>query len=122
MNTLKKLASVFMATLLCFTLFSFVGCGGKGETYTAYEFTVQYEDGSAASGVQVQLCAIENGAVTTCYAPVATDEAGKAVYNPQGFPGAGLYEVHVLNYEVVSEDETPTKYSAMTIVIRASAE
>lgn len=94
--------------------------------YTAYEFTLVYENGDPATDISVQLCTIDEttGELGMCYMPVAADANGKLTYNPNGFPGAGVYEIHLLDsamQAVEFEGETLTKaeYAAFTLTIKA---
>ena len=129
MKTLKKLANVFLAAMMCFAMFAFASCGGdknKSTPPTAYEFTIVYENGGPATGVYVQLCTIDEktGELGMCYAPVYADSnsKGKVTYNPNGFPGVGVYEIHLLgndmqplNFE--GESMTKAKYERFTLTI-----
>ena len=126
MKTLKKFASIFMAAMMCFAMFVFASCGDKKETYTAYEFTLVYENGEPAKDISVQLCTIDKttGELGMCYMPVAADENGKVTYNPNGFPGAGVYEIHLLDsamqaVEFEGETKTTAEYAAFTLTIKA---
>lgn len=128
MNTMKKLASVFFAVIMCFAMFAFASCGGdknEGTTYTAYEFTVVYENGDPAADISVQLCTIDEatGALGSCFQPVKADANGKVVYNPAGFPGAGVYEIHLLDasYQAVEfegETKTTSTFASFTLTIK----
>ena len=126
MKTMQKWTSVFFAMIMCFAMFAFSSCGGsKEKTYTAYEITVLYENGKPATDVYVQLCTIDEttGELGMCYQPAKVDAKGKIEYSPAGFPGAGVYEIHVLdaNYQAVEvEGETITKavYGAYTVTIK----
>lgn len=89
-------------------------------TYTAYEFTVIGADGKPATGVSIQLCDISNA--TVCYMPVAVDANGKAIYTPMGFPGEGVYEIHILKGSEQVEFDGPTQttneYGAITLTLK----
>ena len=125
MNTMKKLASVFFAVIMCFAMFAFTSCGDKEKTYTAYEFTVVYENGDPATDISVQLCTIDEatGALGSCFQPVKADANGKVVYSPAGFPGAGVYEIHLLDasYQAVEfegETKTTSTFASFTLTIK----
>ena len=75
--------------------------------------------------ISVQLCTIDEttGTLGACFAPVKADANGKVVYNPAGFPGAGVYEIHLLNasYQAVEfegETKTTTTFAAFTLTIK----
>ena len=125
MNTLKILASVFVAAMMCFAIFAFSSCGDKKEPLTAYEFTLVYENGDPVTDLSVQLCTIDEttGELGMCYMPVAADANGKITYNPTGFPGAGVYEIHLLDgsmqaVEFEGETKTTAEYAAFTLTIK----
>ena len=118
-----------MALMLSFGTGAMISaCGGDNgngtsseQTENAYIFTVLNADGTAAVGVNVQLCALGNASV--CYMPVATDANGKANYAPMGFPGAGEYEIHLLDeynhpLEFDGPVSTPTIYSEITLTLK----
>ena len=129
MKLFKKIAMVTMALMLSFGTGAMISaCGGDNgngtsseQTENAYIFTVLNADGTAAVGVNVQLCALGNASV--CYMPVATDANGKANYAPMGFPGAGEYEIHLLDeynhpLEFDGPVSTPTIYSEITLTLK----
>ena len=127
MKTLQKWTSVFFAVIMCFAMFAFTACGGNkesGKTYTAYEFTLVYENGDPATDVSVQLCTInDDGSLGMCYAPVKADANGKVTYKPAGFPGADVYEIHLLGADMLPKEfegatKTTTKYEAFTLTIK----
>lgn len=129
MKKIKKFAAICLATICCFAVGAcLTACGGKGDnsvsseqpTYTAYEFTVIGADGKPATGVSIQLCDISNA--TVCYMPVAVDANGKAIYTPMGFPGEGVYEIHILKGSEQVEFDGPTQttneYGAITLTLK----
>ena len=126
MTTMKKLASVFFAVIMCFATFAFASCGkdkNENKTYTAYEFTLVYEDGNPAKGYFVQLCTIDEstGELGMCYNPAEADANGKVIYTLA--PNAGVYEIHLLNasYQAVEfegEKTTAATYGAYTLTIK----
>lgn len=121
MKTMKKLASVFFAVIMCFAMFAFTSCGDKEKTYTAYEFTLIYEDGNPAEGYSVQLCTIDEAGM--CFQPVKANAEGKVTYTPSGFPGAGVYEIHILDsksarVEFEGEAKTADTFDAYTLTIK----
>ena len=135
MKLFKSLAIFTMALGFCFAAGA---CGGDTDstsstpsnsstqssveqTTDAYVFTVLNADGSAAQGVNVQLCVLGNSAA--CFMPVATDANGKVSYNPMGFPGAGEYEIHLfdLSMQPLEFDgpvSTPTVYGEITLTLK----
>lgn len=130
MKKFKKLATLGLALMLSFGFGAMASsCFGDGsesssstseasKTYTAYEFVVKNADGSAATGY-VQLCIGTN----TCYNPVAVDAEGKVTYNPDSFPGAGVYDIHFLNasYAQVSFDgpsQTAATYGEYVLTLK----
>lgn len=133
MKKFGKLASLCLALMFAFGLGAFASCTNGGdssasssesETLTAYKFIVLNADNSAAQNVYVQLCAYQdNGELGTCYAPVAVDENGIVSANPAGLPGAGVYQIHLLNsaYEALEFNgltDTPAEYSEITLTLK----
>ena len=97
----------------------------KAPSYTAYEFTLVYENGDPATDISVQLCTIDEatGALGSCFQPVKADANGKVVYSPAGFPGAGVYEIHLLDasYQAVEfegETKTTSTFASFTLTIK----
>lgn len=133
MKIFKKIAALCMAISLCVGVGALAtSCGGgdndasssqqQNET-TGYLFKVVNADGSAASDVYVQLC---DGVSGICYGNVAVDETGSVLYNSttaKDFPGAGVYDIHVLGGEFMDDfpfdgpTATPEAYSTETIVL-----
>ena len=125
MKLFKKLATLTMALGFCFGAGATVAaCGGNEQTTSAiaYEFIILNADGSAAEGVNVQLCVLGNAA--TCYMPIAADAHGKVIYTPAGFPGKGEYEIHLLSADYSTSLEfdgpvsTPTIYSTIILTLK----
>ena len=130
MKLFKRLAMMAMALGFCFCAGATVAaCGGDNgngtsseQTTNAYTFIVLNADGSAAEGVNVQLCVLGNSAA--CFMPVAADANGEVVYTPTGFPGAGEYEIHLLSADYSTSLEfngpvtTPTIYSTITLTLK----
>ena len=130
MKLFKKIAMVTMALMLSFGAGAMISaCGGDNgngtsseQTANAYTFIVLNADGTAAVGVNVQLCVLGNSAA--CFMPVAADANGKVVYSPAGFPGAGEYEIHLLSADYSTSLEfdgpvsTPTIYSEITLTLK----
>lgn len=135
MKLFKKLAALCMAISLCACVGVFAAsCGGAGgnseqssseqqQTATGYLFKVVNADGTpAASTYAVQLCK----GLELCYTPAFLDAKGEAVYNSTaviGFPGEGVYDIHVLGGDFMDSVEfdgptqTPANYSAEYIVL-----
>lgn len=110
MKMFKKLAGLCLALTLCVGLGAIASCGGSSKDddksttseapapATKYEVTVLNADGTSATDVKVQFCAMNaDGTLGACYAPVAVDANGVCAYSPMGFPGVGIYEIHVLD-------------------------
>ena len=125
MKLFKRLAMMAMTLGFCFCAGATVAaCGGNEQTTsaTAYVFIILNEDGSAAEGVNVQLCVLGNAAA--CYMPIAADANGKVIYTPAGFPGKGEYEIHLLSADYSTSLEfngpvsTPTVYSTITLTLK----
>ena len=149
MKILKKIAALCMAISLCVCVGVFAAsCGGAGDssatqsseapqTATGYLFKIVDKDGNAVTSytcevagetvtnpIQVQLCQ----GTTMCFMPVALDDNGQAIYNAttaMGFPGAGVYDIHILgggefgtdNLEFEGATQTPANYSTEYIVL-----
>ena len=111
--------AIILAIVLPATLGSSNNSKDKTPSYTAYEFTLVYENGDPATDVSVQLCI----GADMCFQPVKADSNGKVVYNPAGFPGADVYEIHLLNasYQAVEFEgatTTTATYGAYTLTIK----
>ncbi len=139
MSKIKKIISILASAVLCFATFAFVACGGGDDSSTpASPNTESSDTGSneeldcyvfnivnAEGVVYVQLCEYAADGVTlgTCYMPVQADENGKVEYTAMGFPGAGVYEIHLLDesYQAIAFEETnkktPATYSEITLTI-----
>ena len=136
MKKFKKLAAICMAISFCVGVGAFAAsCGGASnnsaaqsssedtQTATGYLFKVVKADGSAAdSSYAVQLCK----GLELCYNPCFLGADGQATYNSttvQGFPGEGVYDIHVLggdfmdNVEFDGPTQTPANYSSEYIVL-----
>ncbi len=114
MKKLNKFIAFVATAILCFAMFAFAGCN-KAEAYT---FTVKNADGTAATGVEIQLCNMnENG---VCDMPVSVDENGKAEVVPTW--GEGEFEIHVLknNNQVEFEgaEKTPATFDEIEITLK----
>ena len=122
MKTLKKWMAILVATVLSLGICVLAtACKGneddKGNA-TAYTFQILDANGNGAEGYSIQLCA-KTG---TCYAPAKADASGNVTYNAAGFPGEGVYDIHVLdlnNKPIAFEgaNETPANYNSNVIVI-----
>ena len=135
MKLIKKIATVCMAVMFAFGLGTFTACkdtgsssessgSGASETLTAYKFIVLNADETPAQNVSVQLCAYkEDGSLGACYQPVAVDANGIADKNPAGLPGAGVYQIHILDassnpVEFDGATDTPAEYSEITLTLK----
>jgi hypothetical protein len=126
MKLSKKILSLCMAAALCFGVGALTACGGNGgssessssneQSASGYLFKVVTADGQAPEvGVyQIQLCK----GVESCFMPIALDENGTAMINESvivGFPGAGVYDIHILGPEL-NEDGFPyAEYEGATV-------
>ena len=134
MKALKKIAGICLALTLCFGIGALTACNdnaGNTSSITSeqptgasgYKFKVLNADGTPAVGYQVQLCILNSkGEQTACYMPIAVGENGQVTYAPQGFPGAGTYNIHVLDaknaqVEFEGAEKTPTEYNTEDIVL-----
>ena len=91
---------------------------GANNNATAYTFQIVDANGNGAEGYAVQLCA-KSG---TCYNFVIADASGNVTYTPDGFPGEGVYDIHVLDaakkqVTFDGEQETPATYNSNVIVL-----
>ena len=137
MRKFKKLLTLFVAAFLCFGLCAFASCDGDNsspsesspssnvETTDAYVFTVLNADNTPATNVYIQLCTPDGTEPYVCYAPVATDANGKATYNAAGFPGEGVWAIHVLGstynqLTFTGATQTPASYGAITLTLSAN--
>ena len=80
MKTKFKAALLACLTLcLAIAAFAFAGCVGNDGYDGSYKVTVQYADGSAVTGVRIQLCVLdEDGEEGLCLTPVAVNDEGYA--------------------------------------------
>ncbi len=93
-------------------------------TEAGYHFRLMNADGTPAATDSdgnpyfLQFCVAD-----LCYDPVAVDANGCVTYNPNGFPGAGEYDVHVLggewkdNVEFDGIQKTSASYSTEYVVL-----
>ena len=128
MKLFKKLAMLTMALALTFSVGALAACGGNEDSgsstsseqtaVTSYKFKVVKADGTAAAGVQVQLCK----GTDFCAMPVMTDANGVADY---AFPNsqADAYSIHVWDaamaneYTVTGTATTSADYDGSEIVV-----
>ena len=139
MKTFKKIAALCMAISLCAGVGAFAACGGdtgtgsasessnpvsaETQTATGYLFKVVNADGTPAdASYAVQLCK----GLEVCYNPAFLNAEGQATYNATtvaGFPGEGVFDIHVLGGEFMDSVEfdgptqTPATYSTEYIVL-----
>lgn len=136
MKLFKKLAILCATISLCVGFSAFAACGGSknnsAPTYTindvvpapssdaGYYFKIVNADGTPAKDVKIQLCK----GTEMCFEPIALDASGNALYNPNGFPGAGVYDIHVLGGEWGDEQlsfdgvqTTPDAFPANYIIL-----
>ncbi len=128
----KKIRAAFLLCLtLCIAAFAivFAACADNGEESLpagTYQVTVQYEDGTAATDLDVQLCRIdENGNEGLCLTPVAVDENGVATVVDNGYVDGQQYHIKVADNTVpdgyVCEPATTVSgQSYYTIVLKAA--
>lgn len=113
MKKLNKFIAFIATAILCFAMFAFAGCN-KAEAYT---FTVKNADGTAATGVQIQLCNMNDGA---CDPFVPVDENGKAEVVPTW--GEGEFEIHVFKnnkpVEFDGAEKTPATFDEIEITLK----
>ncbi len=128
MKLFKKLAVLCMALTLCVGVgATMTACGGGNGDGTSseapftngYRFRVVNQDGSPATGYQVQICIAGNA--SACLAPAKVDANGYVNYVVEDKTQA--YEIHLLdaNYEAVENFESletiPANYNGGVIVI-----
>ena len=132
MKLFKKLAGLCLALTFCAGLCAVASCGGSkdkgndstpttseqpGEA-TSYTVIVLNADGTPAADARVQFCKVEsNGTLGACYSPVSTDANGMCAYAPMGFPGEGLYEIHVIGAELASVVRTEATFGVYTVTL-----
>lgn len=131
MKLFKKLASLCLAIGLTLGLGAFAACGDGNNSSsssssssssapaeaTGYKFTVKYADGTAAVGMQIQICK----GTDICLAPVATDANGVAEVTTGTF-GEYAYEIHILNLPsgyTFSPTTTPATYGEVVVTLTA---
>ena len=142
MKLFKKLAGLCLALTFCAGLCAVASCGGSkdkdtdkdstpvtsenGETSedvggseaTCYTVTVLNADGTPATDVKVQFCIIENDETQACYGAVSTDENGICEYKDvMGFPGEGVYEIHVIGKTLKDVVKTEATFGAYTVTL-----
>ena len=116
MKKVHKLLSLVAAAVLSLGVMLICACGG-GEA-TAYKFTVQYEDGTKATNVKVQLCKGSEMCLPGVEVINGTCEITPA-------QGADVYDIHIWDnnmqteYAVVGTNTTPASYGEITVVISA---
>ena len=125
MKKFAKLASIILAAFLSFGILALTACGGKDNSESsapaessAYEITVLNADGTAASGVSVQLCIYEDGKLGACLMPQAVGANGKVSYTAE----KNTYEIHVLDasYQPLELEEhvvTEAEYGSYTVTL-----
>lgn len=132
MKLFKKLAGLCLALTFCAGLCAVASCGGSkdkgndstpttseqpGEA-TSYTVIVLNADGTPAADARVQFCKVESdGTLGACYSPVSTDANGMCAYAPMGFPGEGLYEIHVIGAELASVVRTEAAFGVYTVTL-----
>ena len=132
MKLFKKLAGLCLALTFCAGLCAVASCGGSkdkgndstpttseqpGEA-TSYTVIVLNADGTPAADARVQFCKVESdGTLGACYSPVSTDANGMCAYAPMGFPGEGLYEIHVIGAELASVVRTEATFGVYTVTL-----
>lgn len=132
MKLFKKLAGLCLALTFCAGLCAVASCGGskdKGNdstpttseqpgVVTNYTVIVLNADGTPAADARVQFCKVESdGTLGACYSPVSTDANGMCAYAPMGFPGEGLYEIHVIGAELASVVRTEATFGEYTVTL-----
>ena len=132
MKLFKKLAGLCLALTFCAGLCAVASCGGskdKGDdstpttseqpgVVTNYTVIVLNADGTPAADARVQFCKVESdGTLGACYSPVSTDANGMCAYAPMGFPGEGLYEIHVIGAELASVVRTEATFGVYTVTL-----
>lgn len=145
MKIFKKIAALCMAISLCAGVGALTACGGNsgddsssveqsqasgylfkvvnanGEAVTTFSYD---NDGTTVENpIAIQLCEDE-----LCYNPCFVDANGQANYNAatvSGFPGEGVYDIHIIgggkygadNLEFEGPTQTPANYSSEYIVL-----
>ena len=131
MKKFAKLASIILAAFLSFGILALTACDGKDNSESsapaessatteasAYEITVLNADGTAASGVSVQLCIYEDGKLGACLMPQAVGANGKVSYTAE----KNTYEIHVLDasykpLELKDHVVTDAEYGEYTVTL-----
>ncbi|MBQ3020435.1 MAG: hypothetical protein IJD77_07625 [Clostridia bacterium] len=134
MKLFKKLAGLCLALTFCAGLCAVASCGGKdkdtdkdstpvtseqpGEA-TCYTVTVLNVDGTPAADARVQFCKVESdGTLGACYSPVTTDANGMCEYKDvMGFPGEGVYEIHVIGKTLKDVVRTEAAFGEYTVTL-----
>lgn len=78
MKNVRKILSLFAASLLALGVMLISACSGSATAYTVY---VKDENGNAISNVNVGICVYDEttGEKSTCLQPKLSDENGKVV-------------------------------------------
>lgn len=117
MKNVRKILSLFAASLLALCVLFAVGCGG--ENATAYTLLVKDESGNAVSGVMIGICTYDetSGEKSNCLTPAQTDENGKVVLQAD----EGTYTVNedTLGNYSCKETYVLKAYGEYTIVLIA---
>ncbi|MBE7101084.1 MAG: hypothetical protein E7364_05680 [Clostridiales bacterium] len=135
MKLFKKLAGLCLALTFCAGLCAVASCGGSkdkdtdkdstpvtseqpGEA-TCYTVTVLNADGTPAADARVQFCKVESdGTLGACYSPVTTDANGMCEYKDvMGFPGEGVYEIHVIGKTLKDVVRTEAAFGEYTVTL-----
>lgn len=116
MKKLNKFIAFVATAILCFAMFSFVGCNKKA---TAYTICVQDASGNAVKNVQVGLCSYneETKEKGSCLEPVETDDDGKAVVEVE--EGTYILNNDTLGSYKYKEDYVVKAYGEYTVVVVA---
>ena len=133
MKLFKKLAGLCLALTFCAGLCAVASCGGSKDKDTDndstpvtseqpgvvsnYTVIVLNADGTPATDVKVQFCIIENGETQACYGAVSTDANGMCAYAPMGFPGEGVYEIHVIGKTLKDVVKTEATFGSYTVTL-----
>lgn len=133
MKLFKKLAGLCLALTFCAGLCAVASCGGskdKGDDSTpttseqpgeatSYTVIVLNADGTPAADARVQFCKVElDGTLGACYSPVTTDANGMCEYKDvMGFPGEGVYEIHVIGKTLKDVVRTEAAFGAYTVTL-----
>lgn len=105
----KTLTAVAVVITLIACIGLLVACGDNSnddsnEREYTYKFTVLDKHNAPASGIQVQLCVVdEDGNTNNCMLPARVDADGVACFYADGMPAvsAGVYEIHLLSEDGV---------------------